>query len=289
MKKELFTTCLVAGCLLLNALHAQQIPSFEAMKKNGITLDPVSIISKKRELRLSYDRVLSRKISMQFEMGLGLKNEDPDLPTFSNEEVKSVFTREADRFLVWFVLIPIWNTTYSKEAPPEWKEIQTSQYIHSNVFGSLEFKFFLISNPRTKLPNGLYLAPGLTIGKKRYSIYRYTHGQRNQIEGYDKETDSWGIPIIFGSYSSTWTERVTVIGFESRTRKTESSVYGYPYVRGGYQIPIGRCLTLDLSGQLLFKTGIDPLAEKPSFPTFFSNPLKNRTAAAVSARIGYRF
>ena len=288
MTKQILFTVFSILCFCFSTLNAQQVHSFQEMKKNGIYVEPIPAISAKKELRFGYERMLSRHLTLNLGMGIGLKNDDPGLSTGANEQVASTFTREGHSELTWILFIPIWTSSYSAPAPEEWEESKDFHHLKSHFTASAELKYYLTSDRRSKLPNGLYLAPGLTWGRDLYSVYHETSGSRNHIEVYDTRSNTWGLPILLGSSSDDWTERVSVIQYETRDKETKTHQYLHPYLRAGYQLPIGRHFAVDLSAQLLLKTGKEAFPEEDPF-SFFGPSLKDIVQKSASLRISYRF
>lgn len=270
MKKQVLLTIATTLILGLGSLSAQQIISFDAVKKNGLYIEPLAVFGKNKEARLGYERMLSRNVALNIGLGAGLNNEDPGLETIDKEYFHHSFTRTGKSELSWLLIIPIWNTTYSAPTPQETENVQTSRYLKSHYFSTAEMKFFLTSNLQRKVPNGLYLAPGVQGGRTTHALYENTTGSRNQIEVYDASSNTWGIPFLIGSSNSTWTERVTVYKYESRTAATEVKHYLRPYMRLGYQLPLGDHFSIDLSGQVFVKEKEQTSFDDP-FATFSPN------------------
>ncbi len=287
----MFATCLVLCCFCLSTLHAQSLDTFQKMKKNGVYVEPITPFLEKKELRFGYERMLKKNLSLNIGLGVVLKNEDPGYPEVASEEVSSVFTREGHSELIWILFIPTWETSYSASLPAEESFEEESHYLKAQQFASAELKYFLFTNQKNKLPNGLYAAPGLTVGRQVYSSYHYSAGTRNQIEVFDAESNTWGVPVLVGGTSEDWTERVTVFDYEHRTLDTKTHTYLHPYLRAGYQLPIGSSFSVDLSGQLLFKTGKEAFPENPEFAFLeeFGFGKKKEVQKSLSLRMSYHF
>ena len=289
MKKQISALCFTICCIASIALQGQQVPSFQAMKKNGIFVEPFAPLGAKKELRFGYERMLKRDLSLVIGLGTVLKNEDPRLPETSTEHAAYSFTRECESYLSWFLIIPVWTTKSDKPLPDESETVTESRYLRSHIFATAELKYFLHSNPRNKLPDGLYLAPGLKGGRELYSTYTQTRGSRNLIEVYDVDSETWGLPILLGGTSDTWTERVTVYEYEKRTRESKTHLYLHPYVRAGYQLPLGKSWTVDLSGQMLFKVGKEAFPDEDEFEFFNFGPRKKIAETSAVLRLSAWF
>ena len=292
MKKQVLLTIATMLILGLGSLSAQQIISFDAVKKNGLYAEPLAVFGKNKEARLGYERMLSRTIALNIGVGAGLNNEDPGLKTIDQEYFHHSFTRTGKSTLTWFLIIPIWNTSYSAPTPKETENVQTSRYLKSHYFSTAELKFFLTSNLQRKVPNGLYLAPGVEGGRNTHTLYEHATGSRNQIEVYDASSNTWGIPILIGSSSSSWTERVTVYKYETRTVATEVKHYLRPYMRLGYQLPIGDHFSIDLSGQVFVKEREQTPFDDQFFnfsPNFGRRNLFKRMGSTAAVRVSCWF
>lgn len=291
MKKQIFATCLVLCGFCLSFLHSQQVLSFRDMKKNGIFLEPFSPFTKKKELRFGYERRFRPNLALNLGFGFGLKKEDPGYPGFHRDEVSSTFTREVESTLTWILFIPVWDSHSDTPLPAENHEENDSHYLRAHQFASAELKYFLTTNRGKKLPNGLYVAPGAVGGREVHSLYHNESGSRNEIEVYDAESNTWGVPILFGSSNDSWTERVTVHEYASRTRETKIHTYLHPYARLGYQLPLGRYFTADLSALLLFKTGKEAFPEEPEFAFLeeFGFGKKKEVQKSLTLRMSYHF
>ncbi|MBK6903936.1 MAG: hypothetical protein IPH04_14345 [Saprospirales bacterium] len=136
------------------------------MKKNGVYVEPITPFLEKKELRFGYERMLKKNLSLNIGLGVVLKNEDPGYPEVAREEVSSVFTREGHSELIWILFIPTWETSYSASLPAEESFEEESHYLKAQQFASAELKYFLFTNQKNKLPNGLYAAPGLTAAER---------------------------------------------------------------------------------------------------------------------------
>ncbi len=289
MKKQMFATCLVLCSFCLSSLQAQSLDTFQKMKKNGVYVEPITPFLEKKELRFGYERALNRKLSLNMGFGIGLKKEDPNYSDIATEKVVNSFTREGKSELTWVLFIPVWSSSYSAPLPAEESFEEESHFLRAHQFASAELKYFLITDQKNKLANGLYVAPGLTGGREVYSVYNYSAGTRNQIEVYDENSNTWGIPVLLGSSSDSWTERVTVFEYENRTRTTKVHSYLHPYLRAGYQLPIGSSFTVDLSARVLFKTGKEAFPEQTDFPFFFGNNGKKISQTSMALRVSYWF
>ncbi len=290
MKKQIFATSIVLFCFSLSLLPAQQALSLRDMKKNGLYIDAVAPFAKK-ELRFGYERRLRPNLSLNLGFGFGLKNEDPDYSEIDGGVESYVFTRWGHSDINWYFFIPTGEITYSSPLPEEESSKEVSNYIRSRQFASAELKYFLSTNRKNKLPYGFYAALGLAGGRQVYSSYHYSDSTRNEIEVYDMESNTSGIPLVDGRTIQDWTEKVTVFEYQNRTREIKTQYYLHTYLRGGYQLPIGRSFTADLSGQLLFKKRKEAVSEKSEFP-FFSGPGSDRQKViqtSMALRVTYWF
>lgn len=287
----MFTTVLVLCCFCLSSLQAQSLDPFQKMKKNGVYVEPITPFLEKKELRFGYERMLKKNLSLNIGLGVVLKNEDPGYSEIASEEESSVFTRTGRREETWAFGLPTWSTTFSAPLPEVESIEEDSHFLRSHQFASAELKFFLLTNQKNKLPNGLYAAPGFAGGRQVYSSYHYSAGTRNQIEESDKNVTIIGAPPIAGMIITDWTETVTVFDYENRTTDTKTHYYLHPYLRVGYQLPIGRSFTIDLSGQLLFKTGKEAFPENPEFAFFeeLGFGKKKELQKSLTLRMAYHF
>jgi hypothetical protein len=289
MKKQVLLTLVTLSFLATSALEAQQVLSFPSVKKNGIYIEPFAPLGAKKELRFGYERMLNRRIAVNAGFGLRLKNEDPGLEEMASEKMAYSFTRTGSSELTWILFVPIWNSSYSAPLPAEKSGQETSRYLQSDYFGTFEFKFFLAGSMRKKVPNGVYLAPGLLGGQRTFVNYTHSSGTRNEIEVYDQISGTWGVPVLLGSHSDQWTERVTVYEYEYRTKEKELKSFLYPYLRAGYQLPIGNFLAVDLSGQILMgEKKIDdqfPEGFEHFIPGFAAQQFKSRLRSSLVLRV----
>lgn len=294
MKKQVLLTLVTLSFLATSALEAQQVLSFASVKKNGIYIEPFAPLGTKKELRLGYERMLNRRVALNAGFGLWLKNDDPGLEEIASDRELYSFTRTGSSSLTWIFFIPVWNSSYSEPLPEETRSQESAQYLRSNYFGSFELKFYLSSNMGSKVPNGLYLSPGLLGGKKTFVNYEYAQGTYNEREVYDEISGSWGVPVLLGSHSDEWKERVTVYEYEYRTKETEVKKFLHPYLRAGYQLPIGNFLAVDLSGQLLMGEKKNDVLQFPEgfehfIPGYAAQQFKSRFRTSLALRVSAWF
>ncbi len=287
----MLATGIVLCCFCFSSLQAQLLDPFQKMKKNGVYVEPITPFLEKKELRFGYERMLKRNLSLNIGLGTVLKNinKDPGHSEFATEKLLDSFTRNCHSEIIWIVGEAISSSSNSKYLPDEKSFEEESHYLRSRQFVSAELKYFLITNQKNKLPNGFYAAPGLAGGREVYSVYNYSIGTRNQIEEYDVVVKNWGIPLVAGGTSRDWKEDVNVFDYENRARTTKNHYYLHPYLRAGYQLPIGSSFTVDLSGQLLFKMGKEAFPENPQLPSFFGNMGKKTTQTSLALRVSYHF
>ena len=229
-------------------LSAQWNMPLGSMKKNGLGLG----FTHDKELRFGYERLLSRRSSLNFTLGYSLQDLDPNASTKGEQVIVTTFPREVRSETVWVLIFPQFTTKESVPLPPTYETKTHGRYLVGslNLYG--EYKYFFGGNPQHKIQNGFYLAPGLSIGSQRFATYTFLSGRKNKIQELGTRSTTLGIPPLAGGTTTIYDQMVSVIDYKEAKKDHEAKTYFRPHLSAGWQFPIGRLFSFDLGGRIFW-------------------------------------
>lgn len=238
------------------AQHSRQLP-FANMKKNGLTVAPVAIFSDQKEIQLGYERMLGPRVSLGLRGGFNYGNDAPQRTPYFTSELSGTSFHHCYKEVTWFFIIPIGYE--SNCLSPKKATSSTIEEFHqqSNAFGGIDLKVIAVPFTKSKVPNGLYLAPGFTAGRRQAVQYTRTQTTRQEIETVAAESNMWGLPFILVGTSTDYVQKIDNYRSESLEREDIAFAYLEPRLTVGAMLPLTNTLGIDLSGFLAIEKNMD--------------------------------
>ncbi|GEM_PF-3006150 len=226
-------------------LNAQQ-----HLKKHALTVSPYQAFTQNGEMQLGYEEQHSVKGALELNFGFRFKgSDDPQRTPYFHQTLESSTVKQVQKGVQFFLFIPL--PVVGKDKDWTEKTEQREYYTNHNIFVSGGYKFYLLPAPNRRVPGGLYLTPGLTIGNRGISEYIYAEGQKGYFTKLSSNTWSdggdWG-PIL-GFVGNEKVVREDVYDFTRLEIKQHNKTYLQPHLKLGYQLPIGSSLSADLGVQ----------------------------------------
>lgn len=249
MKNQMLTLCLL--CIISPLfLSAQWTMPLGSMKKNGLNLG----ITNDKEFRFGYEGLLTPRSSLNFGLGYGLQNLDPEFKTEGQRVVVTTFPRQVQTHTTWLLFFPTISTKASVPLPPTYESKSRGRYLQRSLNFYGEYKHFFGGNLRHKIQNGFYLAPGLSIGKQRFATYTFLAGRKNEIKILSTTRSTFGIPVLVGSTTATSEELVSVVDYKETEKDQVRRMFLRPHLSAGLQLPIGNLLSFDFGARVFWSS-----------------------------------
>ncbi|MBK8566077.1 MAG: hypothetical protein IPN76_22725 [Saprospiraceae bacterium] len=245
-------TILLVICFFAISLAAQ--PSFnKADKTTAVTFAPYHLFTNRGELQLGFQHQSNRKKSFELELAVQVKgSEDPKLDPYFNQTLVGTEIKTVHKGVGFFLFLPVFIGKDGKDK--DWTEKTVHREYYTTNHGSItaSYRFYLVPTMHDQVPGGFYLSPGLTIGKRGVAEYIYAEGQKGYVTTLDTdlkpdELNPWGIALGTGFIGKVKVVEENLYDFSRLEIKRYHKNYLVPQLRLGFQLPIARHFSADLS------------------------------------------